>query len=77
MSHWGSDPCKVLERSEQQITCPACVHNEYQMIDSRKRWYCVLDHDQNGGLRGQRDCDSFFHKGLARERHASTHDKGK
>jgi len=72
---WCFDPCKVIEASERQICCPSCTHNKHSMENNRKRFYCNLGHDQNEGLRGQRDCNYFFHKGLAR--HASAHDKGK
>jgi len=66
MTNWYSDPCHILEKSERQVTCPSCTYNKHSMENNRKRWYCDLGHDQNEGLRGQRDCNFFYHKGLAR-----------
>ena len=67
MYHWGSDPCKVIEQSERQVTCPSCIRNNYSMQENGwKIFYCELGHDQNDGNRGQRDCRDFYHKGLAR-----------
>ena len=64
---WQHDPCKIVENSEQQITCPACIRNKYSIAKNGwKTFYCEMGYDQNEGTRGQRDCKDFYHKSLAR-----------
>ena len=67
MPNWYSDPCRLLETSEKQVTCPSCVRNKYSMQKNGfKRWYCDAGQDQMDGTRGQRNCEWFHHKGLAK-----------
>ena len=64
---WGADPYHCITAVENERCCPVCVANDYIMHDNGfKEFYCALGHDQNGGTRGQADCEAWRHKGVRR-----------